>query len=49
MSRSVSLEELAQHNTAGSCWIAIEGKVYDVTTFLADHPGGAKTILAQVR
>ena len=28
-----------------SCWLAIEGKVYDVTRFLASHPGGEKTVL----
>lgn len=37
------LAEVAQHSTAGSCWLAIEGKVYDVTKFIEEtkHPGGA--------
>ncbi|KAI2780112.1 FMN-dependent dehydrogenase-domain-containing protein [Daldinia loculata] len=32
--------ELAKHNTPSSCWIVVSGKVYDVTPYLGDHPGG---------
>ncbi|KAI0848762.1 FMN-dependent dehydrogenase-domain-containing protein [Daldinia vernicosa] len=32
--------ELAKHNTPSSCWIVVSGKVYDVTPYLRDHPGG---------
>jgi hypothetical protein len=38
--------ELAEHCTAESCWLAIEGSVYDVTRFLSAHPGGAGAVLA---
>mgnify|MGYP002048275786 CR=1 FL=1 len=31
--------ELAEHSTQADCWTAIHGVVYDVTTFLAEHPG----------
>lgn len=27
------------------CWIIMYGKVYDVTKFLVDHPGGPESIL----
>ncbi|KKA28915.1 hypothetical protein TD95_002494 [Thielaviopsis punctulata] len=37
--------EVAKHNTAESCWVVIHGKVYDVTEFLDDHPGGKNIIL----
>ena len=37
--------ELAKHNSSASCWLLISGKIYDVTTFLPNHPGEAKTIL----
>ncbi|KAJ5661947.1 mitochondrial cytochrome b2 [Penicillium maclennaniae] len=37
--------EVAEHNSARSCWVIIHGKVYDVTNFIADHPGGSKVIL----
>lgn len=36
----VSLTELSSHNTEKDCWMAINGKVYDVTKFLDEHPGG---------
>ncbi|KAJ4545712.1 hypothetical protein HRR78_005986 [Exophiala dermatitidis] len=37
--------EVAKHNTRQSCWIAVHGRVYDVTDFLDQHPGGANIIL----
>ena len=38
-----TLAEVAVHNKSTDCWLAIEGKVYDVTPFIASgkHPGGA--------
>ncbi|KAF5510319.1 Cytochrome b5-like reductase apf12 [Colletotrichum siamense] len=41
----ISLSKLAAHNSVKSCWIAIGGTVYDMTPFLAFHPGGPKTLL----
>ncbi|KAI0815253.1 FMN-dependent dehydrogenase-domain-containing protein [Irpex lacteus] len=40
-----TLNEVAQHNNAKSCWVIIKDRVYDVTEFLSEHPGGAKIIL----
>ena len=37
--------EVAKHNSRESCWVIIKGKVYDVTEFLDEHPGGASIIL----
>lgn len=37
--------EVNTHNTAKSCYVTLDGKVYDVTDFLDDHPGGADLIL----
>ncbi|KAI7186186.1 fatty acid hydroxylase, partial [Hortaea werneckii] len=37
--------DVAAHKTAKSCYVTIGTKVYDVTEFLEDHPGGADLIL----
>ncbi|KAM3520208.1 hypothetical protein MY4038_009507 [Beauveria bassiana] len=35
---------VAEHKVAKDAWITIHGKVYDVTTYLEDHPGGAEVL-----
>jgi len=40
-----SAAEIACHRSCNSCWIVRNGRVYDVTSFLVDHPGGAESIL----
>lgn len=40
-----SLDEVSSHNSASSLWIVIDDKVYDVTKFLLEHPGGEEVIL----
>lgn len=37
--RPIGAAELAAHNHRDSCWKAIDGKVYDVTSYLPAHPG----------
>ncbi|KAK8718258.1 hypothetical protein V6N13_045499 [Hibiscus sabdariffa] len=34
----------SRHGT--DCWLLISGKVYDVTQFLEEHPGGDEVLLA---
>jgi 4-hydroxysphinganine ceramide fatty acyl 2-hydroxylase len=36
--------DVASHNTSKSCYVTIGTKVFDVTTFLEDHPGGGELI-----
>lgn len=43
--RLLSADEVARHNSAADCWLVIHGRVYDVTAFLAEHPGGANLLL----
>jgi len=33
-----SLKDLAEHNQQVDCWMAINGQVYDLTTYLPQHP-----------
>ncbi|PBK77212.1 cytochrome b2 [Armillaria solidipes] len=40
-----TLQQVAEHSTASSCWVIIKNSVYDVTDFLSEHPGGAQIIL----
>lgn len=37
---SYTLDEVRKHNSSNSAWIVIHSKVYDVTKFLKQHPGG---------
>ncbi|AQK52190.1 hypothetical protein ZEAMMB73_Zm00001d050248 [Zea mays] len=39
-SRSFTKEEISKHNTRKDCWIVIKDKVYDVTPYVEEHPGG---------
>ncbi|KAF3793565.1 Cytochrome B5-like protein [Nymphaea thermarum] len=32
--------EVSRHNTRTDCWIIIKDKVYDVTSYVEEHPGG---------
>lgn len=41
-------EEVAAHNSEESAWIAIDGSVYDITSFVDKHPGGREMILLAV-
>ena len=38
-------EEVSRHNTKDDCWIILYGKVYNVTSWLDKHPGGAQLLL----
>ena len=45
MSKTLDAAEVAKHNTQDSCWVILYGNVYDVTSFLPDHPGGSSIVL----
>lgn len=45
--QTYELSEVAAHNTREDLWMVIEGKVYDVTKFLDEHPGGEEVMIEQ--
>jgi cytochrome b involved in lipid metabolism len=38
--RRFTAAEVSQHCTRDSLWLIIDGRVYDVTTYVDQHPGG---------
>jgi predicted heme/steroid binding protein len=40
-----TLAQVQTHGTQESCWSAVNGQVYDLTTWISRHPGGAQRII----
>ncbi|OQN96545.1 hypothetical protein B0A48_17119 [Cryoendolithus antarcticus] len=45
-SPKISVAELSKHATPGDCWVLVNGKVYDLSNFAPNHPGGADMVYA---
>ena len=43
--RCITWDEISLHTNRDSCWIVVDGYVYDVTKWLEKHPGGDVVIL----
>lgn len=43
--KSFTAAEVASHNSPSNCWLIIHGNVYDVGSFLDQHPGGSDVII----
>lgn len=46
--RPVSHQELTKHNQRDDAWLAIRGKVYNVTRYMDFHPGGVDELMKGV-
>ncbi|WRX13352.1 Cytochrome b5-like heme/steroid binding domain - like 5 [Theobroma cacao] len=46
LTKLFTMQEASQHNSKEDCWVVIDGKVYDVTSYLDEHPGGDDVVLA---
>ncbi len=42
----ITLAQIASHNSNASCWSAVNGSVYDLTSWIPNHPGGSQSILS---
>jgi cytochrome b involved in lipid metabolism len=40
----LTMAVVAQHNTASDCWLVINNNIFNVTSYIPIHPGGAKAI-----
>jgi cytochrome b involved in lipid metabolism len=39
----VSYSEIKKHSSPDDCWIVLHSKVFDVSAFHAEHPGGSSS------
>jgi cytochrome b involved in lipid metabolism len=40
------MAEVAQHKSQSDCWSVVDGSVYNLTSWIAEHPGGSGAILS---
>jgi len=40
------MADIALHHSEQSCWTTIAGKVYDLSAWVGQHPGGPEAILS---
>ncbi|KAI1104905.1 FMN-dependent dehydrogenase-domain-containing protein [Jackrogersella minutella] len=43
--RLISVGEISRHHSLGDLWLVVDGVVYDLSQFAAEHPGGAGVLL----
>lgn len=46
---TLSFDDLQKHNSNTDCWLAVHSKIYDVTDFLDEHPGGSYSPSARLQ
>nr|ALP32222.1 cytochrome b5 [Phaffia rhodozyma] len=46
-SGKITQEQLEAHSDPKDIWMVISGKVYDVTSFLDEHPGGDEVVISE--
>lgn len=44
-SEAYSIDQVSQHSSPNNCWIIIQKNVYNVTSFINQHPGGSDRII----
>lgn len=46
MVKTYTISDVVLHKTSTNCWTTISGEVFDLTTWIRQHPGGDKAILS---
>ncbi len=41
----ITRDQVAQRSSADDCWVIIDDVVYDLTDFIAEHPGGEVNVV----
>jgi len=41
----IESEEVKKHNKANDAWVVLNGGVYDITSFISNHPGGEEILV----
>ena len=44
--KTYSMLDVSSHNSSSDCWATISGKVYNLTSWIGQHPGGSEKILS---
>jgi len=43
---TLDMKEIVKHSKTTDCWMVINGKVYDITSYFGLHPGGNRNMSA---
>jgi cytochrome b involved in lipid metabolism len=43
--KTYTASEVSVHNQESDCWMIVSGKVYDITSYISQHPAGKESIL----
>ncbi|EST06124.1 Cytochrome b5-like heme/steroid binding domain protein [Kalmanozyma brasiliensis GHG001] len=46
-SKKITMDELKQHDSNDDLWLLIDGKVYNVSKFMDEHPGGDEVLMSE--
>lgn len=45
--QGLTLTSVSQHNTPSDCYLVVKGQVYDVSSYISQHPGGRRNITSR--
>lgn len=43
--QAYTLAQVSEHKSGSDMWLTIDSKVYNISSFLSDHPGGEEVLL----